>query len=154
MIFCQGRNQYLMGLRFYKMIKDYRPYYIKKAWYQLQHMYIRHKLLPQLSHLGKDPFIKEFIQKNTTLLLICLSEGHILKQSPLMNVILVWLKWRCRKIGKFRKTQGFAIEETEFLVSLNEYSERVKNAVFLSKSAFCDRALDVPESQQNLLEGE
>ena len=39
------------------MIKDYRPYYIKKAWYRLQHMYIRHKLLPQLSHLGKDPFI-------------------------------------------------------------------------------------------------
>ena len=39
------------------MIKDYRPYYIKKAWYRLQHLYIRHKLAPQLHSLGKDPFI-------------------------------------------------------------------------------------------------
>ncbi|NOX33748.1 MAG: acyltransferase [Deltaproteobacteria bacterium] len=39
------------------MIKDYRPYYIKKAWYRLQHLYIRHKLSPQLKHLGKHPFI-------------------------------------------------------------------------------------------------
>ena len=39
------------------MIKDYRPYYIKKAWYRLQHLYIRHKLSPQLAFLGKHPFI-------------------------------------------------------------------------------------------------
>lgn len=39
------------------MIKDYRPYYIKKAWYRLQHLYIRHKLSPQLTSLGKHPFI-------------------------------------------------------------------------------------------------
>lgn len=39
------------------MIKDYRPYYIKKAWYRLQHLYIRHKLAPQLTFLGSHPFI-------------------------------------------------------------------------------------------------
>ena len=39
------------------MIKDYRPYYIKKAWYRLQHLYIRHRLCPQLTSLGKHPFI-------------------------------------------------------------------------------------------------
>ncbi len=39
------------------MIKDYRPYYIKKAWYRLQHLYIRHKIFPQLASLGKNPFI-------------------------------------------------------------------------------------------------
>ncbi len=39
------------------MIKDYRPYYIKQAWYRLQHLYIRHKLSPQLNSLGKHPFI-------------------------------------------------------------------------------------------------
>lgn len=39
------------------MIRDYRPYYIKQAWYRLQHLYIRHKLAPQLAHLGKNPFI-------------------------------------------------------------------------------------------------
>ncbi len=39
------------------MIKDYRPYYIKKAWYRLQHLYIRHKLVPQLTFLGSHPFI-------------------------------------------------------------------------------------------------
>ena len=39
------------------MIKDYRPYYIKRAWYRLQHLYIRNKLMPQLRQLGKDPFI-------------------------------------------------------------------------------------------------
>lgn len=40
-----------------QLIKDYRPYYIKKAWYRLQHLYIRHKLSPQLKSLGKHPFI-------------------------------------------------------------------------------------------------
>ncbi|MBT3178721.1 MAG: acyltransferase [Desulfobacula sp.] len=39
------------------MIKDYRPYYIKKAWYRLQHLYVRHKLSPQLTSLGKHSFI-------------------------------------------------------------------------------------------------
>lgn len=39
------------------MIKDYRPYYIKKAWYRLQHLYVRHKLSPQLKSLGGNPFI-------------------------------------------------------------------------------------------------
>ncbi len=39
------------------MIKDYRPYYIKQAWYRLQHLYIRHKLAPQLTSLGRHPFI-------------------------------------------------------------------------------------------------
>lgn len=39
------------------MIRDFRPYYVKKAWYRLQHLYIRHTLAPQLSHLGKHPFI-------------------------------------------------------------------------------------------------
>lgn len=39
------------------MIKDYRPYYIKKAWYRLQHLYIRHKLAPQMKSLGTHPFI-------------------------------------------------------------------------------------------------
>ncbi len=39
------------------MIKDFRPYYIKKAWYRLQHLYIRHKLAPQFQFLGKHPFI-------------------------------------------------------------------------------------------------
>lgn len=39
------------------MIKDHRPYYIKKAWYRLQHLYIRHKLAPQFASLGSHPFI-------------------------------------------------------------------------------------------------
>jgi len=39
------------------LIKDYRPHYIKKIWYQIQHLYIRHKLSPQLASLGKHPFI-------------------------------------------------------------------------------------------------
>ena len=39
------------------MIKDYRPYYIKTAWYRLLHLYIRHRLSPQLTSLGKNPFI-------------------------------------------------------------------------------------------------
>ncbi len=39
------------------MIKDYRPYYIKKAWYRIQHLYVRHRLAPQLKFLGKNPFI-------------------------------------------------------------------------------------------------
>lgn len=41
----------------YKLIKDYRPYYIKKAWYRLQHLYIRYKLSPQLKSLGRHSFI-------------------------------------------------------------------------------------------------
>ncbi|MFH2058179.1 MAG: acyltransferase [Pseudomonadota bacterium] len=39
------------------MIKDLRPYTIKKAWYRLIHFYVRHKLSPQLKSLGKHPFI-------------------------------------------------------------------------------------------------
>ncbi|CCK78336.1 acyltransferase [Desulfobacula toluolica] len=39
------------------MIKDHRPYYIKKAWYRLLHLYVRYKLSPQLTSLGKHPFI-------------------------------------------------------------------------------------------------
>jgi acetyltransferase-like isoleucine patch superfamily enzyme len=39
------------------LIKDYRPYYLKKAWYRLQHLYIRHKLSPQFASLGRHPFI-------------------------------------------------------------------------------------------------
>jgi acetyltransferase-like isoleucine patch superfamily enzyme len=38
-------------------MKDYRPYYIKQLWYRLQHIYIRHKFIPQLRHLGEHPFI-------------------------------------------------------------------------------------------------
>jgi len=40
-----------------QLIRDYRPYYIKQAWYRLQHLYIRHKLAPQLARLGHHPFI-------------------------------------------------------------------------------------------------
>jgi len=39
------------------LIKDYRPYYIKQLWYRIQHIYIRHKLVPELKSLGKNPFI-------------------------------------------------------------------------------------------------
>lgn len=39
------------------MIKDYRPYYIKQAWYWLLDFYVRHKLAPQLTFLGKNSFI-------------------------------------------------------------------------------------------------
>ena len=39
------------------MIKDTRPYYIKKAWYRLQHLYVRHYLAPHLAGLGSHPFI-------------------------------------------------------------------------------------------------
>jgi acetyltransferase-like isoleucine patch superfamily enzyme len=39
------------------LIKDYRPYTVKKAWYRLLHMYVRHKLAPQLTSLGPHPFI-------------------------------------------------------------------------------------------------
>ena len=39
------------------MIKDYRPYYIKQLWYRIQHIYIRHKLVPELKSLGTNPFI-------------------------------------------------------------------------------------------------
>ncbi len=39
------------------MIKDNRPYYIKKAWYRLQDLYVRHHLAPQLESLGPNSFI-------------------------------------------------------------------------------------------------
>jgi acetyltransferase-like isoleucine patch superfamily enzyme len=39
------------------LIKDYRPYYIKRAWYKLLNLYIRHKLAPQLTSLGLHSFI-------------------------------------------------------------------------------------------------
>ena len=39
------------------MIQDTRPYYIKKAWYRLQHLYVRHYLAPHLEGLGSHPFI-------------------------------------------------------------------------------------------------
>ncbi len=39
------------------MIKDYRPYYIKRAWYGLLNLYVRFKLSPQLTSLGKYHFI-------------------------------------------------------------------------------------------------
>jgi acetyltransferase-like isoleucine patch superfamily enzyme len=39
------------------MIRDTRPYYIKKAWYRLQHLYVRHYLAPHLAGLGDHPFI-------------------------------------------------------------------------------------------------
>jgi acetyltransferase-like isoleucine patch superfamily enzyme len=40
-----------------KLIKDYRPYYIKRAWYKILHLYVRYKLAPQLKKLGKHSFI-------------------------------------------------------------------------------------------------
>ncbi|MBU3953161.1 MAG: acyltransferase, partial [Proteobacteria bacterium] len=39
------------------MLKDSRPYYIKKAWYRLQDAYVRHYLVPQLAGLGPHSFI-------------------------------------------------------------------------------------------------
>ena len=39
------------------MIKDYRPYYIKRLWYRIQNIYIRHRLVPELKSLGENPFI-------------------------------------------------------------------------------------------------
>ena len=39
------------------MIKDNRPFYIKKAWYRLQDFYVRHYLAPQLGDLGPHSFI-------------------------------------------------------------------------------------------------
>ena len=39
------------------MKEDYRPYYIKKAWYRLLHFYVKHKLAPKLKALGKHSFI-------------------------------------------------------------------------------------------------
>ncbi len=39
------------------MIKDNRPYYLKKAWYRLQDFYVRHYLEPQLAGLGSNSFI-------------------------------------------------------------------------------------------------
>ncbi|HKL01780.1 MAG TPA: acyltransferase [Desulfotignum sp.] len=39
------------------MIRDTRPYFIKKAWYRLQHLYVRHYLAPHLTGLGDHPFI-------------------------------------------------------------------------------------------------
>ncbi len=38
-------------------MKDFRPYYIKQLWYRLLRIYIRHKLVPRLDHLGSHPFI-------------------------------------------------------------------------------------------------
>lgn len=39
------------------MIKDYRPYYIKQAWYRLLDFYVRYKLAPQMTSLGEHFFI-------------------------------------------------------------------------------------------------
>ncbi len=39
------------------MIKDHRPYYIKKIWYRLLHLHVKHRLVPQLAALGKNSFI-------------------------------------------------------------------------------------------------
>ncbi len=39
------------------MIRDKRPYYIKKAWYRIQDFYVRHYLVPQLTSLGPHPYI-------------------------------------------------------------------------------------------------
>ncbi len=39
------------------MRKDHRPYYIKKAWFDIQKFYIRHFLAPHLDSLGKNPYI-------------------------------------------------------------------------------------------------
>jgi acetyltransferase-like isoleucine patch superfamily enzyme len=39
------------------VIRDTRPYYIKKAWYRLQHLYVRNYLTPHLAGLGDHPFI-------------------------------------------------------------------------------------------------
>lgn len=39
------------------LIKDYRPYFIKNAWYRFQNFYVRHYLEPQLSSLGDHSFI-------------------------------------------------------------------------------------------------
>ncbi len=39
------------------MRRDLRPWYIKKTWYRLQHLYVRHYLVPQLTCLGDHPFI-------------------------------------------------------------------------------------------------
>jgi acetyltransferase-like isoleucine patch superfamily enzyme len=39
------------------LIKDYRPFYIKQLWYRILDLYVRHKLSPQLKHLGENSFI-------------------------------------------------------------------------------------------------
>lgn len=39
------------------MIKDYRPYYIKKIWLTLYKLYIKYKLAPQMTSFGKHHFI-------------------------------------------------------------------------------------------------
>lgn len=39
------------------MIKDYRPYTVKKAWYRLLNFYVKHRLSPQLASLGSHGFI-------------------------------------------------------------------------------------------------
>jgi len=39
------------------LLKDNRPYYIKKVWYRLQDFYVRHYLTPQLAALGSHSFI-------------------------------------------------------------------------------------------------
>jgi acetyltransferase-like isoleucine patch superfamily enzyme len=49
-----GRGIYIWNCQ---LIKDNRPYYIKKAWYRLQDLYVRHHLAPQLESLGPNSFI-------------------------------------------------------------------------------------------------
>lgn len=39
------------------MIKDKRPYYVKKAWYRIMAFYVRHYLAPQLTFLGPHAYI-------------------------------------------------------------------------------------------------
>lgn len=39
------------------MIKDYRPYYLKKTWYGVFKLYVRFKLAPQMASFGKNHFI-------------------------------------------------------------------------------------------------
>ncbi len=38
-------------------MKDYRPYYLKKAWYRFLNFYVRRYLSPKLTSLGDNPFI-------------------------------------------------------------------------------------------------
>ena len=49
-----GRDIYTWN---YELIKDNRPYYIKKVWYRLQNLYVRHHFAPQLESLGPNSFI-------------------------------------------------------------------------------------------------
>ncbi len=38
-------------------MKDYRPYYLKKAWYRFLNVYVHRYLSPKLTALGANPFI-------------------------------------------------------------------------------------------------